>query len=141
MEGSKTQVAGSGLARRGVRAYIGRRRGRICLAIQRKANRMPYFDPPASPAFSRQSADSFDLNAPPPPPPPEGEAPDGERVRWLLYVIGWSTNELARRLDITPNTARDWFSGRRPMRTEVHAWLEDLAQLHFTRLRPPNWES
>jgi transcriptional regulator with XRE-family HTH domain len=59
----------------------------------------------------------------------------------LLARIGWSTGELAARLDVSPDAARHWASGRREPPPSVLAWLEDIADAVASVAQlPPGWE-
>ncbi len=95
---------------------------------------MPYSEPDLNdPAYWRKPYTNFDRNNP----PPACRPPDAERMRWLMYVIGWSSNELARRLDVSPKSARDWVSLRRPVPEMIGDWLEHLAAFHVEHWTPP----
>jgi transcriptional regulator with XRE-family HTH domain len=48
-------------------------------------------------------------------------------VASLLARIGWTTGELAIRLDVSPDTTNQWARGRRAPPPEVLAWLADVA--------------
>jgi hypothetical protein len=45
----------------------------------------------------------------------------------LLARIGWTTGELATRLDISPDTSGRWARGTRGAPPSVIAWLGDIA--------------
>jgi transcriptional regulator with XRE-family HTH domain len=45
----------------------------------------------------------------------------------LLARIGWTTGELAARLDISRHTTGQWATGRRGAPLSVLAWLADIA--------------
>jgi transcriptional regulator with XRE-family HTH domain len=48
----------------------------------------------------------------------------------LLDDIGWSNGDLARRLDISPDTVSKWAKGRRDPPQPVMDWLGQLATCH-----------
>jgi transcriptional regulator with XRE-family HTH domain len=59
----------------------------------------------------------------------------------LLARIGWTTGELAARLDISPDTTRSWANGRRSTPLSVLAWLADVAAaVTKVRPKPAGWE-
>jgi hypothetical protein len=93
----------------------------------------PYEPPdPDNPAYWRKPTQGFDAANPPP-------VDSRDRLPWLMVMIGWSSAELARRLDVNPETARQWVSGRSRMPEIARAWLEDLAACHLARLKPSGW--
>ena len=96
---------------------------------------MPFTETdPNDPAYWRKPHDTYDLDAPP-------DRDTWQRIGWLMFVIGWSSNELARTLDIAPESARGWVAGRRAIPTPVRDWLEDLAGYHLQHRLPPDWKS
>ena len=48
---------------------------------------------------------------------------DAAELSEVLRAIGWSSNELARRLSIRVTTVADWLNGRRAVPDNVAAWL------------------
>ena len=59
----------------------------------------------------------------------------------LLARIGWTTGEVAARLDVSPDTARQWASGRREPPPSVLPWLADVADaLATVDSQPVGWE-
>ena len=63
-------------------------------------------------------------------------------MRWCLHVIGWSQEELSRRLNTHESTVRQMARGRRPITDTLAIWLEMLAAraLHGPLL-PNGWRS
>ncbi len=95
---------------------------------------MLYSEPDLNdPAYWRKPHTNFDRNNP----PPACRPPDAERMRWLMYVIGWLSNELARRLDVSPSPRVIGFHcvGLRP--EMIGDWLEHLAAFHVQHWPPP----
>jgi len=94
---------------------------------------MPYREPdPNQPAYWRKPHDTYDTESPP-------EPTDQARIGWLIFVIGWSSSELARRLDVSNESARSWISGKRGVPETVVNWLEDLAKYHQQHKQPVGW--
>ena len=94
---------------------------------------MPYAPPDPNDAVNlRRPSDAFDPDHPPP-------LDSSDRMPWLIAMIGWSAGELARRLDIAPETARQWVVGRSRVPPAARAWLEDLAAYHLAHGKPPGW--
>ena len=54
------------------------------------------------------------------------------RFRECLDDIGWSLRKLARRLRCDDGTVRQFGTGRRPIPTNLAAWLESLSAAHRT---------
>lgn len=96
---------------------------------------MPYLPPDLDEPSYRHRSQSYTRDNPPPP----GLPMSAERLAWLLWIIGSSPNELARRLDIAPETARQMRSGRRNVPNRVALWLEGLAELHLQYWQPEGW--
>ena len=48
------------------------------------------------------------------------------RFNEAMRRIGWSQNELVRRLGIAEGTSRQWASGRKDCQDEVLAWLDHI---------------
>ena len=58
----------------------------------------------------------------------------------LLARLGWTTGELAARLDVSPDTARQWASGRREPPPNVAPWLARLADaIGAVESQPAGW--
>ena len=57
------------------------------------------------------------------------------RMRECLAVLDWPLRELARRLRCDDGSIRQMGKGRRPIASNLEAWLEDLAAVH-TALSP-----
>lgn len=94
---------------------------------------MPYHEPdPDEPVYWRKPFDRYSIDDP----PPASRPMSADRIRWLLFVIGWSTNELARRLDVDPKSARSWLAARRPIPLAIGDWLELLAAYHLAHMSP-----
>jgi len=64
---------------------------------------------------------------------------DPEYLLWLLWAVGWSPAELARRLKVDAKSATFWANGRRVSPAIVIEWLEDLARYHAEHRQPPGW--
>jgi hypothetical protein len=76
----------------------------------------------------------------PPQPPGEFSLPmTPERINWCLAVLGWSRNELARRLSIAETTAAQMMRGNRDTPHRVGVWLETLAQMMLALPTPFLW--
>ena len=76
-----------------------------------------------------------------PPAPVEFSLPlDYRRAQWQLEVIGWSRQELARRLDVSPTKVANWMQGRSFMPNRVGIWLEQLALTMMALPGPLLWE-
>jgi transcriptional regulator with XRE-family HTH domain len=56
----------------------------------------------------------------------------------LLARIGWTTGELAGRLDVSPDTTRQWASGRRTPPPDVMLQLEPVARAVERAWRQPD---
>lgn len=54
----------------------------------------------------------------------------GPRLAALRHRLGWSTNELAKQLDVNPRTVRAWNSGRDPVPVGVMLELDELLIEH-----------
>jgi hypothetical protein len=57
----------------------------------------------------------------------------------LLGRIGWTTGELAARLNASPDTTRSWANGRRSTPPSVLPWLGEIATAMET-VRAHEWE-
>jgi transcriptional regulator with XRE-family HTH domain len=64
---------------------------------------------------------------------------DHRRLKWCLEVIGWSRNELARRLDVSESTAAQMVQGKRNIPNRPAVWLETLASIHLALPKPYLW--
>lgn len=65
-----------------------------------------------------------------------------DRLRWCMQAIGWSQEELARRLDKDPASIRQMARGRRQIPYVVAVWLEQLAARSLgdaSFYQPPGW--
>jgi transcriptional regulator with XRE-family HTH domain len=60
-----------------------------------------------------------------------------QRLSTLLDEVGWSVNELSRRLDIRQQTIRRWLAGSAPIPDRIDAWLEEVARIIATIPPPP----
>jgi transcriptional regulator with XRE-family HTH domain len=59
----------------------------------------------------------------------------------LLARIGWTTGELARRLDIPPDTTSRWARGTRTPPPDVLTWLAEVADaVASVDSQPAGWE-
>ena len=62
-------------------------------------------------------------------------------IATLLARIGWTTGELAARLDVSPDTASRWARGTRTPPPSVVAWLAEIADaVAAVDSRPAGWE-
>jgi transcriptional regulator with XRE-family HTH domain len=77
----------------------------------------------------------------PEPPAPFALPYTGERLVWALAVIGWSKNELARRLNTDEGSVRQMCRNRRLIPDVLGLWLETLAALHQALPQPMGWRS
>jgi transcriptional regulator with XRE-family HTH domain len=77
----------------------------------------------------------------PPGPPPGGfTLPISQsRLLWQLDVIGWSKDELVRRLGVSSQKASNWVKGKSLMPNSVAVWLEMLAQTLAANPKPAGW--
>jgi plasmid maintenance system antidote protein VapI len=48
---------------------------------------------------------------------------DADELNRTLAQIGWSQHELARRLEVRPDTVRGWVTGRRTVPDNLAEWL------------------
>ena len=97
---------------------------------------MPYeAADPNDPAYWRRAHPDFDMDAPPP------RTNQRLHLEWLLWVVGWSSSELARRLDVLPETARAWLKGRREIPPRVIDWLRGHADYHLAHRLPADWHA
>jgi transcriptional regulator with XRE-family HTH domain len=63
-----------------------------------------------------------------------------EEMRELLEQIGWSSNELARRLGINQRSVGDYRSGKRPIPDNLASWLRAMAAaVRAMPAQPENW--
>lgn len=53
----------------------------------------------------------------------------GDEMAAVMKKIGWSAHEVARRLDVRPQTVTGWTSGRRGIPENLAEWLEQWSQL------------
>lgn len=77
----------------------------------------------------------------PKPPVPFSLPLDYRRAQWQLEVIGWSRQELGRRLDVSPTKIANWLTGRSFMPNRVGIWLEQLALTMMVLPGPLLWEN
>lgn len=69
-----------------------------------------------------------------------GPPMSAERLRWCLEVLGWSSQELARRLAVNEKSARYWVAGRRPVPDSLAAWIEHLVAVMLQQpALPDGW--
>jgi transcriptional regulator with XRE-family HTH domain len=62
-------------------------------------------------------------------------------VATLLVRIGWSTGELAARLDVSPDTTNQWARGRRAPPPGVVEWLAAIADaIASADSQPAGWD-
>jgi transcriptional regulator with XRE-family HTH domain len=54
----------------------------------------------------------------------------------LLDDVGWSVNELARRIDVRQQTIRRWLAGSAPFPDRIAAWLQEVARI-IGQIPPP----
>jgi plasmid maintenance system antidote protein VapI len=52
---------------------------------------------------------------------------DGPEMAELLKRIGWSSNELARRLGVGYRSLNGWLNGTRPIPENLAVWLREVA--------------
>ncbi len=58
----------------------------------------------------------------------------------LLDRIGWTTGELAERLQVSPDTTGQWRRGRRSPPPSVLVWLTEVAvAVETAGAMPPGW--
>ena len=60
----------------------------------------------------------------------------GDEMAATLKAIGWTSGELARRLDIRADTVQSWLIGRRPIPPNVERWLYQVRDSLSTA---PQW--
>lgn len=53
----------------------------------------------------------------------------GDEMTTIMRKLGWSAHELARRLDVRPQTVTGWTSSRRPIPPNLAEWLEQWSRL------------
>lgn len=63
------------------------------------------------------------------------------RLRYNLECIGWSQNELARRIRLDDSGVRQMCRGAREIPDDVAIWVEQLAAVHRALWEPPLWEA
>lgn len=83
---------------------------------------------------------SYRVHTFPAPPVPFSLPLDHQRAQWQLEVIGWSRQELGRRLDVSPTKVANWMTGRSFMPNRVSIWLEQLALTMMALPGPLLWE-
>ena len=71
--------------------------------------------------------------------PPRGLPMTPERIDFCLSIIGWSSNDLAYRLNRNDRSIRRWLSGARPMPDEVGLWLEAVREALLEIPLPADW--
>lgn len=76
----------------------------------------------------------------PPEPCPFSLPLPGERLTWLLVLIGWDREELAWRLDIPTRTVAAWEKGGSFIPNRVAIWLEMLARTMAANAIPVDWD-
>lgn len=70
----------------------------------------------------------------------EHHAVTGDEMAEALKAIGWTSGELARRLDIRADTVQSWLIGRRPIPPNVERWLHQVrASLSTAPQWPDGW--
>jgi transcriptional regulator with XRE-family HTH domain len=62
------------------------------------------------------------------------------RLRWCLERIGWSRQELARRLTINESTVAHMVQGKRFIPNRLAIWVDTLANLMIALPRPYLWQ-
>jgi transcriptional regulator with XRE-family HTH domain len=60
-----------------------------------------------------------------------------DRLSLLLDEIGWSVNELSRRLNVRPQTIRRWVAGSAPIPDRISDWMEEAGRIVRTIPPPP----
>jgi hypothetical protein len=60
-----------------------------------------------------------------------------ERLAECLRIIGWSTSEFCRRLDLRERTAREWLNGQRPIPDHIADWVEATVKHMQAGPKPP----
>ena len=69
---------------------------------------------------------------------PAPDAPNSTRA--LLAEIGWTTGELARRANVSEDTAGQWARDRRPTPKIVTQWLHQIRDaIALCGPSPPDW--
>ena len=64
-----------------------------------------------------------------------------DALRSVLARIGWTTGELASRLDVSADTTNQWARGRRSAPPVVLVWLEQVASgVEAAGPTPPDWQ-
>ena len=67
---------------------------------------------------------------------------DNRRLEECLRIIGWSSQEIARRLDVRENTVRQMLQGKRRIPDNFAAWLEGfVAHLGAYPALPDDWQA
>jgi ribosome-binding protein aMBF1 (putative translation factor) len=78
----------------------------------------------------------------PPAPVPFSLPYPRERLVWACATLGWSIGELARRLNIREDTARQMAMGRRNIPDDLGHWLEACVAIAETMpTQPEGWRS
>jgi hypothetical protein len=62
-----------------------------------------------------------------------------DRLNWQLEVLGWSRQELARRLEVSSSKAAHWCQGVSFMPNRVAIWMETKAQVMLAHPAPLMW--
>ncbi len=75
-----------------------------------------------------------------PEPEPAGLPMSKDRMRWCLHALGWSLEELARRVHTHESSIRQMARGRRSIPDPLALWLEaKVALLLGSPLEPDGW--
>jgi len=88
-------------------------------------------------ALKRETA--FQMPHVPEPPVPFSLPYKSERLRWAVTAIGWTTNEFARRMDMSEGSIRQMLAGKRFIPETLGIWVETLAQIHLSLPKPLGW--
>ena len=64
-----------------------------------------------------------------------------DRLSQVLADLGWSSQELARRLNIAERSVRRWLSGQQEVPPGIETWLEAMAALMRSGPPPPGRNS
>lgn len=66
----------------------------------------------------------------------------GTRMRWCLLAIGWSQEELARRIHTHESSVRQMVRGRRDIPDTLAIWLErQVSRMLCGPMKPDGWRA